>query len=1530
MLRSTILALAFILMLVNPVFVTAQNNDEVTLESTFPINAGDGLPIKPTANAKEADRRAIIEKMIDRIIDRKEASYNVILGYDAEFHELSSGLAIHKKYRVFPLLAAEGTASQIRQLSESPGIIAVYPDRKVELTRVELKDLGFTSTQNVKAGVEYPFVGKFPTFLNETTELIGAQSLWAQNITGNDVVVAIIDTGVNQKHPSLDDLDDTLSTDDPKVIKEKSFVPDEDGADFLGHGTLVASIAAGTGPAGSRGFVSGFFGSFVNATILPGTQGGVAPNAKVLNVKVFSRAGFGMTSWVLSGMEWAMENGADVINMSLGAPDIDPEDPLGIAVAEATRRGIVVVTSAGNNGPGRFSVSSPGSAPDSIAVGLAYKTGSINYFSGRGPTAFNLISKPDVVAPGAAIVAANPFFEQFEDTFYLSGWGTSFSAPHATGAVALLLQAFPGASPHAIRAALMGSAKDLGMEPSIQGAGLIDVARAYELLKSAPSLENEIEPPKKIVDPQPPAELAGTRILYTGDMGNFTDFFSKLTDLGANVTLGGPRSEEKTFSLNAPSLDDSPRTSVNQIIGGDIKRVKVVATGVFDDYIEQFYVAILDVQGQWQVLVNRTDRVGFNFMFQEDDLEARAVHIIVTEFDAGGNPAGFSVQVELELRPMTPEGFPLWIVAQPTNQTEFPSISREAREHVLSGETSMLFLGDQLASKYTPITSNFGISWTALGIAIGGTASRIVPHPATDGVDSVFFGGPLSSLEITGEGAETIVFAGLPAVAVWTDSSGGRVAVVSDDDVLNNRFLTASENFRLGVNLVKWLSEPSVSTGENHDVSLGIEFGSYFTNALKPRIQLQVTNFGDFTEEVSLALTISDQDDTEVFTHNETITLDSASTVTRDVKPELPIEDEFATFNLEATSKISQPELDADNNKVTGTMTFINKITRAGPNPILTHIAPQKITSFTGPHLAMYPGDFNVLNMTIISSGEIVDGNLVISDGLAELVTFSNAEKLAEHGVVEIQGFTLFEPTPFAFRHGSEFAESERIELGNFLGTAHAPIQIDIPITAERREYSGTITLLNGTLTVDKIPVNISVKEPNAKILYDDIFDTFDARQGVYLDAERLWGGLNFVFPSPDVADWWRILAKAGYDVDSVRQVLFDDQPAARVAPGIYGAGSLTVPESGRFADDPWAVFLNAKRLGYNTIIIHDKEMHNFETAAWPKVLASGVNLITNFDSDFPGFFPTGEAELFPERIVNWAVIKNFNSSHPVVRGLQNATFLSGITLATSEDAQILFTGVDTGLGPSTSGVLGAAVKNSLGTKQVAFGDSNLFDFVGAQDFSWVLFQVLFNVTIGKTSAELLVAKVADYATNLPPEITLQTGSLQVAPGETLRLTVLSSKPSNITVDLLGREMGIIDSKQIQAKSSRTAVNFNLPAQTMLGEYAVAAIATDAFDDSNIAFTEFLVVDKTPPRLTIVQPKQATDLEGLEIVAFWTPEDDESGISSSQIRIDEGPWQNVGASQSFPLSELSESDHRLAVRVVNGEGLESERTVMFS
>ncbi|MDX2933762.1 S8 family peptidase [Streptomyces ipomoeae] len=343
---------------------------------------------------------------------------------------------------------AEGSEGELR-----PGIRTVWLDTPVHLTGAgSAADEPETTPQGDVA-------------VSDLVGQINADGLRERGLDGTGVRVAVIDTGVRATHPDLRD----------RVSKSANFITwDDETGDVDGHGTHVAGIIAGTGAASD------------------GRYTGVAPGAEILSARVLSGP-LGSLSHIINGMEWAADEGVDIVNMSLGSTTLsDGTDPWSLATDALLERGVLPVVSAGNDGPDSFTVSPPSAAEGALAVGAAGGDDAIASFSSRGPLFGDYNVKPNIKAPGVAVTAARakgtdigdidpegPVGPVDDDYTRLSG--TSMAAPAVTGAAALVMQAHPDWTPRQVARALVSSARPSADETVYdQGSGLVDVQRAVD------------------------------------------------------------------------------------------------------------------------------------------------------------------------------------------------------------------------------------------------------------------------------------------------------------------------------------------------------------------------------------------------------------------------------------------------------------------------------------------------------------------------------------------------------------------------------------------------------------------------------------------------------------------------------------------------------------------------------------------------------------------------------------------------------------------------------------------------------------------------------------------------------------------------------------------------------------------------------------------------------------------------------------------------------------------------------------------
>ena len=338
--------------------------------------------------------------------------------------------------------------------------------------------------------------------------LINATTLWGSDLasSGQGVKIAILDDGIEVDHPFVSPAGFTAPPGFPrgdtrftsaKVIVARAFAPPSTTWKYASspwdpenseHGVHVSGIAAGN--ARTPATVEG----------LKRTLSGVAPGAYLGNYKVLTTPtpGFGLdgnSPEIAAGIEAAVKDGMDVINLSLGEPEIEPSRDLVVkALGGAARAGVVSVVAAGNDYDivGDGSVDSPGNTPEAITVAAATKSGLIADFSSGGPTPVSLLLKPDVTAPGVNIFSSYPTREDS----WSSLSGTSMATPVVAGAVALLRQRHPRWTVAQIKSALATTgrpvfateARKQELTPLRQGGGLIDLTVADNpLLFAEPS-----------------------------------------------------------------------------------------------------------------------------------------------------------------------------------------------------------------------------------------------------------------------------------------------------------------------------------------------------------------------------------------------------------------------------------------------------------------------------------------------------------------------------------------------------------------------------------------------------------------------------------------------------------------------------------------------------------------------------------------------------------------------------------------------------------------------------------------------------------------------------------------------------------------------------------------------------------------------------------------------------------------------------------------------------------------------------------
>jgi serine protease AprX len=425
----------------------------------LPTSATSAVPDGMPAAMADLDGDRLVETLSARLRRaRADESFNVIVTFrvpleHVNFPLLQAQTRAFGSARALPMVgsvATRLTRAQIVALSRAAIVAQVESDEWVYACRVSSQRyFGVT-----RARAERSLTGDGDGHPDEFTHL--------------DNTIAVVDTGIDASHVELNG---------GKVIGWRDFInnrpdPYDDNTRLvngvrqpLGHGTHVASIAAGRRP---------------DSPADEAQQGGVAPAAALVGVKVLDANGAAPLSTVVQGIEWCVANretfGIRVMNLSLGsALPSNGTDSISRAVDAAVASGITVVCAAGNAGPGRMSVGSPGAAVRALTVGAVADPGErgvyLPGFSSRGPTLDGRI-KPDILAPGFGITAALAGSGDQHVTYS----GTSMATPFVSGLVALLLQADPSRTPADVFHAITSTARDYGPAgaDSDYGFGVLD------------------------------------------------------------------------------------------------------------------------------------------------------------------------------------------------------------------------------------------------------------------------------------------------------------------------------------------------------------------------------------------------------------------------------------------------------------------------------------------------------------------------------------------------------------------------------------------------------------------------------------------------------------------------------------------------------------------------------------------------------------------------------------------------------------------------------------------------------------------------------------------------------------------------------------------------------------------------------------------------------------------------------------------------------------------------------------------------
>lgn len=302
--------------------------------------------------------------------------------------------------------------------------------------------------------------------MERVRKLLSIDTIHNYGITGKNIGVCILDTGVS---PHKDLAHQIVCFQD--FLFNKKHLYDDNG-----HGTHVAGIVAGSGE------LSG------------GLYRGIAPDAKLIVLKCLDGKGKGKTKQALQAFDFIKKNhekyNIRIVNISIGSEYNRNDNECRVlmeAVEDLWKAGFIVVAAAGNNGPGRETITLPGCAKSIITVGASDDannqrslTSYRQHYSGRGPTE-HCIVKPELVAPGTQIISCAVERNSTKKNQYNVQTGTSMATPVVSGCIALLLERYPLFTNKEVKKHLYHTADDLGVSKSHQGWGQINPVKLLNI-----------------------------------------------------------------------------------------------------------------------------------------------------------------------------------------------------------------------------------------------------------------------------------------------------------------------------------------------------------------------------------------------------------------------------------------------------------------------------------------------------------------------------------------------------------------------------------------------------------------------------------------------------------------------------------------------------------------------------------------------------------------------------------------------------------------------------------------------------------------------------------------------------------------------------------------------------------------------------------------------------------------------------------------------------------------------------------------
>lgn len=549
--------------------VLNQKNDELVSVSIVFKSQINSAKLKAKAE-KKLDKSTRKEFVIDELKEFSSKSQADVLSF-LKAEEKGGKVSDINSLWIVNMISCDASRDVIYKLSSHPDIKMLSYNKEVQLLEREAEMAEVDDVQETRGGMAAPHVLQ-----------VNADDVWNQGYTGRNVVVAVLDSGSNINHYDLKDhlwigYADTDADGVDDVINGWNFVDKSsdvrDNYAGVGHGTHCAGIVCGDGTVGN--------------TV------GIAPDALLMTVKIVNRAGGGTVDQMLSGVQFAVENGADVLSMSLGFKGKDlsstQKETIRMTFEQVLNADVVVCAAAGNDGTTigvPYNVDYPAACPapwlhpdqkkinegglsSVICVGSVNSNNNHVSSSSEGPSTwedypydgtstFGLI-RPDISAPGDLVYSLK--YNENDKYKYLSG--TSQATPCVAGVIALMLEKNPNLTPAEICEIIETTASNKPVEKNNQiGSGVVDALNAVNAVNASsgsPFVKLTHFSPKSIVSGNNTLNVTITNEgngVSENTNATLTTSDEYVTITNANVSLGniGAKSSVNAeFTINVSS-----------------------------------------------------------------------------------------------------------------------------------------------------------------------------------------------------------------------------------------------------------------------------------------------------------------------------------------------------------------------------------------------------------------------------------------------------------------------------------------------------------------------------------------------------------------------------------------------------------------------------------------------------------------------------------------------------------------------------------------------------------------------------------------------------------------------------------------------------------------------------------------------------------------------------------------------------------------------------------------------------------------